>query len=60
MNKEICLATNNAGKLKEYREMLGPLGYVIYSPKDLNIESEPEETGTTYFDNAFIKAKASP
>jgi XTP/dITP diphosphohydrolase len=58
MNKEICLATNNAGKLKEYREMLGPLGYVIYSPKDLNIESEPEETGTTYFDNAFIKAKA--
>src|SRR5574344_998185 len=58
MNKEICLATNNKGKLKEYREMLSPLGYVIYCPKDLNIESEPEETGTTYFENAFIKAKA--
>jgi XTP/dITP diphosphohydrolase len=58
MKKEICLATNNPGKLKEYREMLSPLGFLVYCPKDLNIESEPEETGTTYFENAYIKAKA--
>lgn len=58
MNKEICLATNNKGKLNEYREILSPLGYVVYSPKDLNIVSNPQETGTTYEENAYIKAKA--
>jgi len=58
MNKEIVLATNNKGKLEEYRALLSPLGYVVYSPHDLNIESDPEETGSTYFKNAFIKAHA--
>ncbi len=58
MNKEICLATNNPGKLKEYRDILAPMGYVIYSPKDLAIESDPEETGKDYRENAYIKAKA--
>ena len=32
MNLEICLATSSAGKLREYREILAPMGYVIYSP----------------------------
>ena len=58
MNKEICVATNNKGKLREYRELLAPMGYVIYSPNDLNITCDPEETGTTYRENAYIKAKA--
>lgn len=58
MNKEIVLATNNKGKLLEYRNLLSPLGYVVYSPKDLNIESDPEETGSTYFENALLKARA--
>lgn len=57
MNKEICLATNNKGKLKEYRELLAPMGFVIYSPADLYIELDPEETGTSYRENALIKAK---
>ena len=48
MNKEICVATNNKGKLKEYREILAPMGYVIYSPADLNIDCDPTEDGTSY------------
>ena len=58
MNKEICVATNNKGKLKEYREILAPMGFVIYSPSDLNIECDPTEDGSTYRENALIKAKA--
>jgi len=58
MNKEIVLATNNKDKLREYREILSPLGFLVYCPKDLNIESDPKETGTTYAENAYIKAKA--
>jgi XTP/dITP diphosphohydrolase len=58
MNKEIVLATHNANKVREYRELLAPLGYVIYSAKDLNIDDEPVEDGKTYAENAYIKAKA--
>jgi len=58
MNKEIVLATNNKNKLREYREILAPLGFLIYCPRDLNIESDPEETGTSYQENALIKAQA--
>lgn len=58
MNREILLATNNPGKLREYREILAPLGYTIYCPRDLNIDLDPEESGTTYRENSLIKAKA--
>ena len=58
MNKQICLATNNKGKLKEYREMLAPMGFVIYSPADLNIDLDPEENGTNYRENSYLKALA--
>ena len=58
MKRELFLATNNQHKLEEYREMLFPLGYLVYSPKDLNIDLDPEESGTTYRENAYLKAKA--
>jgi XTP/dITP diphosphohydrolase len=58
MKKQIVIATHNKNKLREYRELLEPLGYVCYGASDLNITSEPEETGTTYAENAYIKAKA--
>ena len=58
LRKEILLATNNEHKLKEYRQMLAPLGYIIECPKDLNVDSNPEEDGTTFKENAYIKAKA--
>lgn len=58
MNKQIVLATSNPGKLKEYRDILAPGGYTIYSPKDLNLDFDVLETGTTYRENALLKAKA--
>ena len=58
MNKQICLATNNKGKLKEYREILAPMGFVIYSPADLNLDIDVDETGEDYRSNAYLKAKA--
>ena len=57
MKKEICLASNNEGKLLEFRDILSPLGYVVYSPKDLNIDFDPIEDGKDYRENAYIKAK---
>lgn len=58
MYKPIVLATNNPHKLQEYREILAPMGYVIYGIKDLNIDCDPPEIGNTYEENAYIKAKA--
>ena len=59
MNFEIILATNNQHKLKEVREILSPHKIVVYGLKDLNIKLPPvEENGSTYAENALIKAKA--
>ena len=59
MNFEILVATNNAHKLKEIREILSPYHITVYGMKDLNIDiGEIEENGKTYFENALIKAKA--
>lgn len=58
MNKPLLLSTNNPGKLKEYRDILAPKGYLIYCPKDLAIEIEVEENGKTFRENSYLKAKA--
>lgn len=55
---EICAATGNAGKLKELRRILEAQGHTVKSQKELGITLEPEETGTTFEENALIKAKA--
>lgn len=56
--KEIMIATANAGKVKEFKHMLEPLGYHVKSLLDLETPLEIEETGTTFEENALIKAKA--
>lgn len=58
LRKEIALATNNPHKLREYREMLAPLGFIILCPRDLAIECDPEESGRDYRENSLIKARA--
>ena len=59
MNYEIILATNNKHKLQEVREILSPHKIVVYGLNDLNIKvPEAEENGTTYAENALIKAKS--
>lgn len=56
--KELALATRNPGKLKEFRELLAPARCRIFSLSDLNIDVELEETGTTFAENARLKALA--
>ena len=55
MDKEIVVASNNQGKLKEIQDILSD--YKVISMKDLGIEMEIEENGETFEENAFIKAK---
>jgi len=54
----LVIATHNAGKLKEMRELLAPFGVSAVSAGELGL-GEPEETGTTFRDNARIKALAA-
>lgn len=54
----ICAASNNAGKLKELRRILERMGHQVKSLRELGIDLDPEETGTTFAENARIKAEA--
>ena len=59
MQKEtLILASNNAGKLREMREILESFGLEVRSQKEAGFTAEVAETGTTFLENAIIKAKA--
>ena len=55
---KLVIATHNAGKLSEMRELLLPYGIAAVSATDLGLV-EPEETGKTFIANAVIKAEAA-
>jgi len=54
----LLIATNNAGKVEEFRELLEGSGWEIVSPSDLGLTLEVEESGLTYAENARLKAEA--
>jgi XTP/dITP diphosphohydrolase len=54
----LVIATHNPGKLKEMRELLAPYRIEAISAVNMGLE-EPEESGTTFRDNARIKAEAA-
>ncbi len=54
----LVIATHNSGKLKEISALLEPYGLKCISAGSLGLP-EPEETGTTFAENALIKARAS-
>ena len=54
----VCAASNNTGKLKELRRILERMGHEVKSLRELGIDLDPEETGTTFAENARIKAMA--
>ena len=56
--KRLVIATHNAGKLKEIGALLAPYGIECLSAGALGLP-EPEETGTTFVENALIKAHAA-
>ena len=58
MTKKIVFATGNAGKVKEIRMILADLGMEVLSMKEAGIRLDIEEDGTTYEENALIKARA--
>lgn len=55
---ELIIATHNQGKVREFRELLAPLGYEVKAAGELGLP-EPDETGATFEANAEIKALAS-
>lgn len=54
----VILATNNKNKVREMQEILSPLGMNVISQKDANFNIEVDETGETFAENAYLKAKA--
>jgi XTP/dITP diphosphohydrolase len=54
--KPVVLASSNAGKLRELAAVLAPLDLQLLAQGDLGIPA-PEETGTTFLDNALLKAR---
>jgi len=59
LEKTLLLATNNAGKLRELHQLLQLLSQVrLVSPRDLGIQLDVAETGTSYAENASLKACA--
>ncbi len=54
----LLVATHNAGKLEEIADLLSDHGIAIKGAKELDLP-EPEETGTTFVENARIKAHAA-
>ena len=54
----LVIATHNAGKLSEFRELFAPFELDLVSAGELGLP-EPEETGTTFVENARIKGHAA-
>lgn len=55
---KLVIASHNAGKVREIRELLGPYGMEPVSAAELDLP-EPEETGTSFFANAEMKARSA-
>lgn len=55
---KLVLATGNPGKREEFRALLSGYGLELHSPDELGLELQVRETGSTYLENALIKARA--
>jgi XTP/dITP diphosphohydrolase len=56
MTRTIILASNNAGKLKEFSQMLAPIGFDLRAQREFNVP-EAEEPHLTFVENALEKAR---
>ncbi len=54
--KQMVVASNNKNKFYEFERVLKPLGYELFTMEDKGVRCEAEETGTTFDENAVIKA----
>ena len=55
---KLLIATNNAGKLREYRFLLVGVSFALVSPSEAGVTLDVEETGKTFEENARLKARA--
>ena len=55
---KLIAASSNKGKIREYKDILEPLGFLVSSPDGEKINLEAEETGSTFEQNAAFKARA--
>ena len=56
--KKIIFASNNQGKIREVKDMLADPDVEVLSMKEAGIDMDIEENGTTFQQNALIKARA--
>ncbi|OZS79515.1 non-canonical purine NTP pyrophosphatase [Tetzosporium hominis] len=56
--KDILIATKNKGKAKDFESIFGPLGYNVKTLDDVASHLDVEETGSTFEENAILKAEA--
>jgi XTP/dITP diphosphohydrolase len=54
----VLLATSNPHKIEEFHAILAPAPYTLVSPRDLGLDVRVRETGTTFHENAVLKAIA--
>ncbi|MBU0767302.1 non-canonical purine NTP pyrophosphatase [Patescibacteria group bacterium] len=54
---QLLIGTNNQGKIIEISEVLSGLELDLTHPKKLGIETDPDETGSSFKENAILKAK---
>ncbi len=55
--KKLFIATENSGKLREYEHILKELDLEILNPKNFKFYNPPNESGSTFLENALIKAR---
>ena len=55
---KLIIASNNTGKIREYKDIFEPFGFQVVSQGEENIHLEVEETGSTFEQNAVLKARA--
>ena len=55
---KLIIASNNEGKIREYKDIFESFGYQVSSQREENIRLETEETGATFEQNAVLKAQA--
>ena len=56
MTQRLILASNNPGKLKEFSEILGPIGFTLHPQQEFNVP-EADEPFATFVENALEKAR---
>jgi XTP/dITP diphosphohydrolase len=56
VTRKLVLATNNTGKLREFCELLDGCGFELVTPRDLGVNFAADENGSTFAENATIKA----